>query len=374
MNICYERESEDSAPRCVLEVSTADIRHNYETLRSISSGKIIAVVKNNGYGLGLIPYSRLLMTCGVTCLAVADAAEGAALREAGIQGDILVMSPPEDEVSARKIAGYGLTAAVGSCGDIYRLEKAAAEQNTFCRVHVKLDTGFGRFGFSPEEAETAAHNLRQCGHLQAEGVFTHCGVFQPRQVQQQYDLFMKTADRLCTVLQRELCRHFCHSSLALRYPHFQLDAIRVGSALLGRTAGAEAAGLKPVGRLKGRVQDIRVMPAGSRPGYAGAQRLAQSTRVAVVAAGWQDGFGLERRRETARPRELLSQIGQLLARAGKGRYVYHDDESVPVLGHGGMNFTLLNASQSHLAVGDWVTMPVNPLLVPMQVRREYIDM
>jgi len=373
MNTCCESVGDITTPRCVLEVSAADIRHNYEQLRRLCSARIIAVVKNNGYGLELVPYGKLLVDCGVDCLAVSGAEEGILLRQSGIEADILVMTPPETEECACKIVTYGLIAAVGSLADILRLEAAAETTGAECRMHVKIDTGFGRFGFMPEQALDTAQQLKKCRRLRVEGVFTHCGVLQPRQVKAQHTVFMQAAEVLDQVLEKRLCRHFCHSSLALKYPQFQLDAVRVGSALLGRMAGAESLGLRPVGRLKGRVQDIHTMPAGSRPGYAGAERLAAATRVAVVAAGWQDGFGLERRRDAVCPRELFSQLYQLVAGAGRKRYVYYEGKTIPILGHGGMNFTLLNASGSELAVGDWVMMQVNPLLVPMQVRREYTE-
>ena len=160
--------------------------------------------------------------------------------------------------------------------------------------------------------------------------------------------------------------------MAMLYPFMQLDAIRVGSALLGRLPCPAPVPLERIGQLRARVLSVHDMPAGSRPGYGGVQRLARATPVAVVNAGWQEGLSLERHHEIFRYRQLFSQIKGLLTQMGRRRCATWHDRRLPVIGRGGMTFTLLDASDCDLAAGDWVTMEVNPLMVPGEVRREYI--
>lgn len=385
MSACYEAPQEDQpqteAPdltgagnpfRCVMTVDMDGILRNLEALRRWTQAQLIAVVKNNGYGLGLVPYARLLAAHGVRCFAVARIEEAVALRQSGFEPDIVVMTPPQDAVQARQLAQWRLTAAADSLEQLTWLEQAAFRIRGRCPVHLKFDTGFGRFGFAPEAAQELAGALERFPHVDIDGIFSHCGILEPRPARRQFELFLRAADTLEQGGCRPRYRHFCNSSMAMLYPFMQLDAIRVGSALLGRLPCPSPVPLERIGQLRARVLSVHDMPAGSRPGYGGVQRLARATPVAVVNAGWQEGLSLERHHEIFRYRQLFSQIKGLLTQMGRRRCATWRDRRLPVIGRGGMTFTLLDASDCDLAAGDWVTMEVNPLMVPGEVRREYI--
>ena len=150
---------------CKLVIDTGALTRNLEKLRHYTSARIIAVVKGGGYGLGLAPYAQWLTAQGVDMLAVSSAAEAAALRDAGITADVLMLSSTAlpEEVSALLARNVILT--VGSFDAAHTVSAVAAQQGVTARVHIKLDTGMGRCGFLPGDVREAAallHPLCRC--------------------------------------------------------------------------------------------------------------------------------------------------------------------------------------------------------------------
>lgn len=154
-------------------IDSAALSRNMEKLRRFTSAQIIAVVKGNGYGLGLVPYARFLTAQGVALLAVSTVEEAAALRDAGITAQLLMLSSTAlpEEIAALLTRDVILT--VGSADAARAVSDAAAARGVTARVHVKLDTGMGRYGFLPQETAEAAALLQALPALQVEGVFTH---------------------------------------------------------------------------------------------------------------------------------------------------------------------------------------------------------
>lgn len=154
-------------------IDSAALSRNMEKLRRFTSAQIIAVVKGNGYGLGLVSYARFLTAQGVALLAVSTVEEAAALRDAGITAEVLMLSSTAlpEEIAALLTRDVILT--VGSADAARAVSDAAAARGVTARVHVKLDTGMGRYGFLPQETAEAAALLQALPALRVEGVFTH---------------------------------------------------------------------------------------------------------------------------------------------------------------------------------------------------------
>ena len=140
-----------------LVVSRKNLKNNLKIIRKIlnAPGKddskkvpqIIGVVKGNGMGLGLIEYSKFLVNNGINFLAVANQEEIFALRKAGIKEEILMMTPVFREKELKKLAECNIIFCITSVEQIEKLEKIAHEKNIEIKAHIKIDTGFGRYGF-----------------------------------------------------------------------------------------------------------------------------------------------------------------------------------------------------------------------------------
>ena len=133
--------------------------------------KLIAVVKGNGYGLDLVQYSKFLADNGVKMFAVATVEEALELRRGGIKEDILMMSSTAVKEDIQKMLDKNIILTIGSkeAGDAVN----ELAQNKKARVHLKIDTGFGRYGFIYNEKEKMVENIKQWNNIQIEGTFSH---------------------------------------------------------------------------------------------------------------------------------------------------------------------------------------------------------
>ena len=340
---------------CKLVIDTGALTRNLEKLRHYTSARIIAVVKGGGYGLGLAPYAQWLTAQGVDMLAVSSAAEAAALRDAGITADVLMLSSTAlpEEVSALLARNVILT--VGSFDAAHTVSAVAAQQGVTARVHIKLDTGMGRCGFLPGDVREAAALLRFLPALRVEGVFTHfADAANRRRTARQYRRFTAGVRILRTAGIDPGLRHVCASTAFLRYPEMHLDAVRLGSALLGRLSVPDTLGLEKVGWLETRVAELKTLPAGWPVGYT-------------------SGIGVTEEPNALRLRDRLRRV------LHAGRRLLHTDgltvqingRSCPVRGVVAAAQLEADVTELPCAVGDTVRVEVRPKFVDSGILREY---
>ena len=276
-----------------LVIDAAALARNLDRLRRAASARIIGVVKGNGYGLGLTDYARFLTEHGVDMLAVSTAEEAAALRQAGIAAEVLMLSSTAVPRDVAVLLDCGAILTVGSCAAAETVSAVAVEKGVTARVHVKLDTGMGRFGFLPQDVTEAAALLKSLPSMRVEGVFTHfANTTDEALTRRQYQQFQEGAALLERAGIETGLRHVCASSAFLRYPEMQLDAVRLGSALLGRLSVPDPLGLEKIGWLETQVMELKDLPSGWKVGYTGAYRTKRPTRLALLPAGYTSGVGV----------------------------------------------------------------------------------
>ena len=212
-----------------------NIRFNIEGIRKAvgAQRKILIAVKANGYGHGAVEVSRMAERIGVDWLGVATVPEGIQLREAGIHLPILKFSPafPEEMEAAVQ---SGLTLAVCERSNIDALEAVCRAGVLTAVVHLKVDTGMGRVGVSPEEAPALAVHIEQnCPHLHLQGIFTHFPVSDeadPTYTQGQIARFKSRVDAIQAAIGRKVETR----------PRFELRRSARASASLARYGAARA--------------------------------------------------------------------------------------------------------------------------------------
>ena len=336
-------------------IDSAALSRNMEKLRRFTSAQIIAVVKGNGYGLGLVPYARFLTAQGVALLAVSTVEEAAALRDAGITAQLLMLSSTAlpEEIAALLTRDVILT--VGSADAARAVSDAAAARGVTARVHVKLDTGMGRYGFLPQETAEAAALLQALPALQVEGVFTHLSdAANAKCTALQYRRFTEGVRILQEAGIDTGLRHVCASTAFLRYPEMHLDAVRLGSALLGRLSVPDTLGLERIGWLEAQVTELKTLPAGWPVGYT-------------------SGVGVTEETNALRLRDRLRRVlhaGRRLLRAD-GLTVLVNGCRCPVRGVVGATAIEADVTDVPCAVGDTVRIEVRPKFVDSAVPREY---
>jgi len=304
-------------PRLWARVSPRAIRRNLAAIRSRLPRKtaLAAVVKSDAYGHGMQLAARVAASEGCAFLAVISVEEAAALRDVGFDCGILVIGPIEPWQATEAVA-LDLGVFTGNLEVAQALDDAAREQNTRARVHLKIDTGMGRFGFqdAPEEFGPALDRLLQLSHLNLEGAATHFTMADEPQsecTREQTRRFRLVLRMLEARGVRPRWIHAANSGTIVHFPNtaFSLiqtglvmydDAdpgpyplVRAGLAMYGVYPGPEpeaALELEPAMTLGCRIADIRGVPTGFSVSYAGTFKTTRPSRLAVLPVGYGCGY------------------------------------------------------------------------------------
>ena len=203
-------------------IDARQIRWNAAILRRELHGvPVIGVVKCDAYGAGLLPVSRILLDEGAAALAVLHFHEAETLRRSGVGAPILMLTPAVTAAEADTVLRLDLTASVDGAQSCALLESAAERAGKTVPVHLMLDTGFGRFGWLPDETGALLRDLKRCPRLRVEGLYSHLHdayTARAKDVDRQRMLFTGTADALERAGLPVGVRHLAATAAALRFP------------------------------------------------------------------------------------------------------------------------------------------------------------
>lgn len=359
-----------------LVIETDRLQYNIEKIREVvGDATIIGVVKGNGYGLGAVQLSRELLANGVTMLACARLDEAEELRAAGIEAELLLLSPVSLPQYAERVVELGVTAAIGSAESALALNTAAAAKGIRAKAHLKIDTGFGRFGFLPEDSDKLITVCKGLTSVDLTGIFTHLNVSfgDEKFCKMQFDAFNEVISKLKKAGINPAIRHIANSCAALRFPEMRMDAVRIGSAFLGRLPIRNEWGLKKVGRFEADIDEVRYLPKGHYVGYANVYKTTKPTRIAVVTAGAADGLALQKGKDAYRFRDRLRYLWndfKFLLHPGKIACTIEGKRAL-VLGRVGLTHTVIELGEIKAGAGDVAVFQVNPLYIDSSVERVY---
>lgn len=272
------------------------LRHNLRCMGLVDS--LMPVIKSNAYGHGLLPVARSLLQEGVRHLAVGTVAEGQALRQAGVGGDIVSLlgaSGNNEMAQAKSLEIFPLVHSVES------LHRAAAQGSPQApmRVVIKQETGMARLGFSLEELPILLEHLRTLPQVLPVMLLSHLACADMPEKQASVTSQAKAFLQMHSLL-RELYPHIsaCLNNTAgiLGFPQLAHNLSRPGIALYGYNpfAGtaweAQSPALRPVMSVSTRILQVRSLPAHSPVSYGETYITPKDTRIAVLATGYADGF------------------------------------------------------------------------------------
>ena len=342
------------------------ILHNLEILtKKAGNVPVWAVVKGNGYGLGVKPLAALCRQGGINRFAVTELDEAQILRETFSNCHILLLRPTTDPAELRRILDLDVIATVGSAEDAAALNALAGQRKLVADVHVKIDTGMGRYGFLPEETEKVLNVYRYNDNLAVSGIYTHfhSAFCSEKATFRQFETFKRVIQAIEAAGIEPGTPHCCNSNALLRWPELRMGGVRVGSAILGRVAAKSK--LKRVGCCQATVDEVRWLPAGHSTGYGSAWTAKKPTRIAVLPVGWYHGFTCEYGNDIFRFRDCLRQMLGAIKRMvfKKKIFVYIGGKKCPVLGHVGMLHTVCDVTKVNCKQGDTATLDINPILV-----------
>jgi alanine racemase len=259
--------------RSQITIDLGALRRNVRRLREAAApAELWAVVKADAYGHGAADCARAALDAGASALCVATAQEGAALRPAHTGVRIVVLGPlavGEDEVA--RAAGLEVTASSPD------LPQGLA-------VHVKVDTGMGRWGMSPDE-------LAAVDPARVAGIMSHLATAD----EADRDFTLAQIERFSAVAGRfpDAVKHVANSAATLRFPEARLDAVRCGIALYGLSPFGDdptGHGLEPVLSWHSELAHVKTLAVGESTGYGRRFAAERPTRIGIVPVGYGDGF------------------------------------------------------------------------------------
>ncbi len=329
-----------------VEISRQALIHNFRLCQQLAGNSgIMAMVKADAYGHGMLDCAHLFAEAGVAAFGVADATEGAALREAGIKAPVFVLAGvvPQD---LGLILDRGLTPVVPDAALLPVLAEQAKARGLVAGLFIKLDAGMGRQGVLPDGLADLVRVIQDCPYLRCDGMMAHFPMSDVRDSSNSAQVlaaFRGAADVLTRLL-RSPCRfHLANSGGLLYVAGACFDMVRLGISLYGYypdgeagRAGAAPPLLRPAMRFSTRIIQVRCVPAGTGLGYNHLFVTSRPSRIAVLPVGYADGY-----------LRVLSNRAEVLIHGRR----------VPVVGRISMNLTLVDVTDLDAAqAGDEVVL------------------
>jgi alanine racemase len=279
-----------------LEVDLRAVRANVTRLRELAGAEVCAVVKADGYGHGAVPVARAAVDGGARWLAVALVEEGIALREAGVDVPILLLTEPPVAAIGELIAAR-LTPTVYRAPFMAALEAMGHQRDHAIDVHVKLDTGMGRVGIPPELWRERLEQVAVARRLRVTGLYTHLARADELSVgttAEQLAAFARGRDVAAKLGLRPRWLHVANTAGALVHPEARLDLVRPGIGVYGLSPGADVDaaehGLRPALRLVTEIAFAKRISAGTPVSYGHRWRAPEDGWLAVLPLGYGDGM------------------------------------------------------------------------------------
>lgn len=289
--ICMSHENQTTW----IEVNLGTIQRNISRLQDLSERPVMAVVKANAYGHGLIEVSQAAVEAGVIRLCVARLEEALRIRQVGIKIPILVLGYIMPGCVQEAIKNK-VSLMVNSIDLAQQFDEAAAGSNAPLAVHVKIDSGMHRLGLLPEEVKSFGRQTRQLKHLHIEGIFTHfpnADDLTDGSTLKHISVFAETVEQLKAQGINPEVVHAANSAAAIYYPSSRFDAIRPGIAIYGLNPDFGAPlpnSFEPALTWKGRLSSIKMILGGEGVGYNYRYHTSRTERIGVATTGYADGL------------------------------------------------------------------------------------
>ncbi len=318
------------AHKTVLEIDLNALLHNLNVYSQQlqNKTKMMVMVKAAAYGSGSYEIAKLLEFHQVDYLSVAYADEGVELRKAGIQLPIMVLNPEEATFDA--FFRYQLEPEIYSIQLLKHFLAQMPKNTKDFPIHLKLDTGMNRLGFTQKDLPQLLKILQKNSHVKVQSIFSHLAAseeaihdgFSEQQVQKFQELYQSISH----TLQYSPDRHILNSSGIARFPQYQMEMVRLGIGLYGiDTSEQLSEQLKVVHTLKATISQIKEVHAGQTIGYGRKGKVSKKMRSATISIGYADG---------------------LLRKAGNGRYHFNlHQQKAPIIGNVCMDMCMIDVSQ-----------------------------
>ena len=282
--------------RAFVEVNLNAISNNIKLVKSKTQAQILAVVKADAYGHGLIPVAKCAVDAGATWLGVALLEEAISLREAGIKVPIISwLTPPSSDF--KQAIELDIDLAIPSLKHLEVIVAAGKALGKKPRVHIEVDTGMTRGGLLGEWPEFLI--AAKGADIEVVGFWSHFArADEPDEIANQSQMLefeSKLAQLIATGITPKYI-HLANSAATLTNPNSHKNIVRLGIAMYGLSPDVNTLGssqnleLEPAMTLKAEIHLVKRVPAGSPVGYGGTQTTLRDTKLAIITIGYSDGI------------------------------------------------------------------------------------
>lgn len=360
------------------------LQHNIEIIKNKvkdirddngNSVKIIAVIKGNAYGMGMLLVAKKLIDNNIDFFAVSSIEEAKILRENGYNNKILLLKSTCLEHEVIDIVKYDLIATIGSKESCDVLNEIALRQNKHINVNIKIDTGFGRYGFIYKTAtKEIIDAFKDKKNISVTGIYAHFSSSynkEAKYTKEQFDRFLNVILELKKERFEVGILHICNSPAFLKFPEMYLNAVRIGSAFTGMSLYKEITGLQKVGYLESEVCEIKYLPKGYKIGYSETCKLKKDTKVALINAGYAEGIGVKGPIDSVRSIDKLRKLKtDILGFFNNEKMkVEINGRMYTILGRISMKSIVVDISGSDINIGDKVKININIKYVDSSIDR-----
>lgn len=318
----------------ILEINFEALRRNLNQYRSRlkPETKLMVMVKAFAYGSGLSEVASFLQNEAADYLGVAYVDEAIELRKKGITLPIMIMNPEETDFSL--FEKYDLEAEIYSPEILKRFIKSGTDTS----VHIKLETGMNRLGFTKRELPDLLSLLRENPLMKVSGIFTHFSSSDAPDedpfTHQQASDFVEMVEKIVSALGYRPLVHSVNSPGMIRFPEYHFDMVRLGIGLYGFDP-TDTLTLEPVSQLKTSISQIKNLKAGDTVGYSRMGKLNKDSTIAIIPIGYADGY--------------LRVFGNGNGKIGIG------NKLAPTVGNICMDMTMIDVTGLNVKTGDEVT-------------------
>ncbi|MBO5413113.1 MAG: alanine racemase [Clostridia bacterium] len=353
-----------------LIINKNDLRHNIDTIKKQINKEnytIIGVVKGNGYGLGIKEYSSFLIDNGINMLAVATNSEAVELRKYNKNVDILNMSCTSLKEEIQELLDNNIIITIGSKTSAEIANEIAKTGKTI-RAHIKIDTGFGRYGFIYQNKDEIVNTIKNLHpNIKVEGIFSHFSLAYYKNnasTINQYNNFLDVIKSLEDENINIKMKHICNSPAFINFPEMRLNAARIGSAFLGRVDVFQNIGLKKIGELQSQVTDVNVLPKNFNVGYLNTYKTKNETKIAIVPVGHKDGYNITIKEDMLRTVDKLRNLKHGLTGLLKKQTlkITINNKEYDIIGKVGMYHVTVNITGSEVKVRRYCKNQCKPII------------
>lgn len=287
---------EQKAHQTVLEINLNAVVHNLKEYQKHlnPSTKVMAMVKAFAYGSGGAEIAGILQYHKVDYLGVAYADEGVELRKAGITLPIMVMNPEEstfDSIVEQQLEPEFYSFELLAAFDRFLQQEGLQHYP----IHIEIETGMNRLGFSTDEMEKLSDYLQSTHSFKIISAFTHLAASEEKDQDEfslkQFELFQSAGTRLQNEVGYQFLKHIANSAAITRHPQMQMDMVRLGIGLYGiDNSHSQKLNLHPVTTLKSTVAQIKHLRKGESVSYNRQAIMNQDSVIATIRIGYADGY------------------------------------------------------------------------------------